>query len=274
MERDIRLSVRRQCELLGVNRSVVYFVPKGESAENLEIMRKMDEIHLKGPTAGSRRMRAYLDRKESIVVARSRVRRLMKLMGIEAIYPRARTTIPGPGSQIYPYLLNDLEIIRPNQVWCTDISYIPMARGFMYLVCIMDWYSRKILSWELSNTLDVSFCLKALESAIEVAITTPEIFNTDQGCQFTSHDWTDRLKELEIAISMDGKGRWIDNVMIERFWRSIKYEDIYLKSYENAWELEKGISEYMIRYNSDRPHQSLGEVTPDEVYECVVKLAA
>ena len=207
----------------------------------------------------------YLKRMTGKPIGRKRVRRLMRQMGVEAIYPRKRTTIPGGPSGIFPYRLRGLEINRPNQVWCADITYIPMRRGFMYLFAIMDWHSRKILSWELSNTLDTAFCLKAMRKATQTS-GRPEIMNTDQGCQFTSEEWIYCLQEAGITISMDGRGRWIDNVMIERFWRSIKYEDIYLKSYENAVELEKGISLYIDRYNMLRPHASLGDATPEEVY--------
>ena len=207
-------------------------------------------------------------------MSRTRVKRLMRLMGLEAVYPRKRTTIPGGPSGIYPYLLKDLKITRPNQVWTVDITYIPMARGFMYLFAVMDWHSRKVLSWELSNTLDTHFCLEGLRKAIESTRTVPEILNTDQGCQFTSDEWTGRLKELGITISMDGKGCWVDNVIIERFWRSIKYEDIYLKSYENGWELERGIESYMMHYNCERPHQSLRDATPEEVFTGIAAVAA
>jgi len=188
-------------------------------------------------------------------------------MAIVPVYPRKRTTIPGGPSGIFPYRLRDLIINHSNQVWCADITYIPMRRGFMYLFAIMDWYSRKILAWELSNTLDTDFCLKALKNAIQSSGVCPEIMNTDQGCQFTSHEWIDALSSKGITISMDGRGRWLDNVMIERFWRTIKYEDIYLKSYENAWELESGIKGFINRYNQRRPHQSLDQQTPENVYE-------
>jgi putative transposase len=274
VDKDIQLSVRRQCELLDISRSAIYYLPKGEPEENVRLMREIDELHLEDPSAGARRMRSYLERRGFGKIARSRVSRLMRLMGIDAIYPRKRTTIPGGRSGIHSYKLRGLAIDRPNQVWCADITYIPMAKGFMYLFAVMDWHSRKVIAWELSNTLDTAFCLRTLNRAVEAAGTTPEIFNTDQGCQFTSSDWIDRLKELGVTISMDGKRRWIDNVMIERFWRSIKYEDIYLKSYENAWELERGIKAYIMRYNLDRPHQALKAATPEEVYKGVVKLAA
>jgi len=244
---------------------MVYYRLAGESLEALNLMKEIDKIYLDDPTAGTRRMCKYLKRMTGKPIGRKRVRRLMRQMGVEAIYPRKRTTIPGGPSGIFPYRLRGLEINRPNQVWCADITYIPMRRGFMYLFAIMDWHSRKILSWELSNTLDTAFCLKAMRKATQTS-GRPEIMNTDQGCQFTSEEWIYCLQEAGITISMDGRGRWIDNVMIERFWRSIKYEDIYLKSYENAVELEKGISLYIDRYNMLRPHASLGDATPEEVY--------
>jgi putative transposase len=220
---ESELSVRRQCELLEISRSLIDYLPKGESEENLRIMREIDELHLEDASAGSRRMRDYLRRGSRPKIGRGRVKRLMMRMGIEAVYPRRRTTIPGGPSGIYPYKLRGLKIDPPNQVWSADITYIPMAKGFMYLFAIMDWHSRKVLAWELSNTLDTAFCLRTLNRAVK------------------------------ITISMDGKGRWLDNVVIERFWRSIKYEDIYLKSYENGWELERGIKAYMMRCNFKRP---------------------
>lgn len=274
MSKDAKLSVRRQCQLLDISRSLLNYVPKGESEENLGIMRIMDELHLKDATAGSRRMRDYLRRKGWPKMSRTRAKRLMRLMGLEAVYPRKRTTIPGGPSGIFPYLLRDLKITRVHQVWAADITYIPMTRGFMYLFAVIDWHSRRVLSWELSNTLDTGFCLRGLQKAIELTGAVPEILNTDQGCQFTSTDWTGRLKELGISISMDGKGCWVDNVIIERFWRSIKYEDIYLRSYENGWELERGIESYMMHYNYDRPHQSLRGATPEEIYTGMAVLAA
>ena len=274
MDRDAPLSIRRQCEMLWICRSKIYYQPKGEAEENRVIMREMDELHMEDPSAGSRRMCAYLRRRGYPKISRGRVKRLMHLMGTEAVYPRKRTTIPGGRSGIHPYRLRGLEINRPNQVWCADITYIPMARGYMYLFAVMDWHSRKVLAWELSNTLDTDFCLRALDKAVVAAGTVPAIFNTDQGCQFTSTDWSSRLRELGISISMDGKGRWLDNVVIERFWRSLKYEDIYLNSYPNAWELERGVEAYIMRYNYRRPHQALGDATPEEIYNGTVKLAA
>ena len=218
-------------------------------------------------------MYKYLRRLTGTRPGRKRIVRLMKLMGVEAVYPRKRTTIPGGPAGIYPYRLKGLTIDRPNQVWCADITFIPMRRGFMYLFAIMDWYSRKIIAWELSNTLDTGFCLTTLNRALKTS-GTPEIFNTDQGCQFTSEEWRNALDGAGIVISMDGRGRWIDNVMIERFWRSIKYEDIYLKSYENGLELKDGIHAYITRYNHYRPHESLGDATPDEIYNEKATLAA
>lgn len=236
-------------------------------------MRLIDQYHIEDPAAGTRRMSKYLRRETGMNVGRKRVRRLMRQMGIEAIYPHKRTTIPGKSSEIYPYLLREVTIDRPDLAWAADITYVPMKRGFMYLFAIIDWYSRRIVDWELSTTLDKEFCTRCLKRAL-LSNTKPEIFNTDQGCQFTSAKWTTLLKENGIAISMDGKGRWVDNVIIERFWRSIKYEDIYLKSYENPRELGKGIRAYIHRYNTRRPHESLADATPNEVYYKELKKAA
>jgi len=227
-------------------------------------MKLIDLVHMQDPSAGSRRMYKYLRHMTGKKPGRKRIARLMKIMGVEAVYPKKRTTIPGGPSGIYPYRLKGLTIDRPNQVWCADITFIPMRRGFMYLFAIMDWYSRKIIAWELSNTLDTEFCLNTLNRALKTS-GTPEIFNTDQGCQFTSEELRSALEAAGVVISMDGRGRWIDNVMIERFWRSIKYEDIYLKSYENGLELEKGIQGYITRYNYHRPQESLADATPDEI---------
>jgi putative transposase len=259
--------------LLNIHRSLVYYRLAEESLEDINLMKEIDRLHMVDPTAGTRRMSKYLRRITGQKIGRKRVRRLMRIMGIEAVYPRCRTTIPGGPSGIFPYRLKGLDINRPNQVWCADITYIPMQRGFMYLFAIMDWYSRKIISWELSNTLDTGFCLKALKRALRTS-GRPEILNTDQGCQFTSDEWIDCLQDSDITVSMDGRGRWLDNVMIERFWRSIKYEDIYLKSYDNGVELEEGVSSYILRYNMFRPHASLGDATPDETYNQKVLKAA
>ena len=272
IEKDSHLSIRRQCRLLHIHRSMIYYDLSEETLENLALMEKMDQLYLEDPSAGSRRMSSYLRRQTAKATNRKRVRRLMRVMGIEAIYPRKRTTIPGGPSGIYPYRLKGLNISRPNQVWCADITFIPMRRGYMYLFAIMDWHSRKVIDWELSNTLDLSFCLDCLKRAIKHS-GIPEIMNTDQGSQFTSEQWLSFLKDNGIIISMDGKGRWLDNVAIERFWRSIKYEDIYLKSYETAKDLARGIKSYIIRYNQYRPHQSLSEATPEEIYSGKFKIA-
>ena len=231
----------------------------------------IDEQYTKTPFYGIRRMTAWLT-SQGQAVNHKRVSRLMRRMGIEAIYPKRRLSLADSRHKKFPYLLKGLTIDRADQVWSSDITYVRMRHGFVYLVAILDWFSRYVVSWAVSITLDAEFCIEALRDALSVS--KPEIFNSDQGCQFTSDEWIGRLKELEITISMDGKGRWLDNVVIERFWRSIKYEDIYLKSYENGWELERGIEAYMMRYNFKRPHQSLEKATPDEVYRGAVKLAA
>jgi len=252
---------------------VLYYELSGETEENLEIMATIDRLHMEDPSAGNRRMLEYIKRQTGRPVARNRIRRLMRKVGVEAVYPRRRTTIPGGPSGIFPYLLKDMEIKKPNQVWAADITYIPMRRGFMYLFAIIDWYSRKVIAWELSNTLDVGFCLKCLQRAI-MLYGPPEIINTDQGCHFTSEGWRECVLKAGIRISMDGRGRWLDNVVIERFWRTIKYEDIYLQSYANPVELEKGIGKFVLRYNTVRPHQSLSGATPDEVFSKAMERAA
>lgn len=257
------LSLRRQCALLGLHRSSLYYVPVQESAENLWLMRLIDEQYTRTPFYGSRRMTAWL-RGAGYAVNRKRVVRLMGEMGLEAIFPRPRLSAPGPAAKVYPYLLHGLKINGPNQVWGTDITYIPMQQGFMYLVAIMDWYSRFVLSWELSNTLDVGFCLVALEGAL--ALGKPQIFNSDQGVQFTSHAFTGKLEEAGVAISMDGRGRVFDNIFVERLWRTVKYEDIYLKEYGTVPELEVGLDHYWWFYNHERPHQALRYQTPAQVY--------
>jgi putative transposase len=249
--------------LLGLHRSSLYYIPVQESAENLWLMRLIDEQYTRTPFYGSRRMTAWL-RGAGYAVNRKRVVRLMGEMGLEAIFPRPRLSAPGPAAKVYPYLLHGLEINGPNQVWGTDITYIPMQQGFMYLVAIMDWYSRFVLSWELSNTLDVGFCLVALEGAL--AVGKPHIFNSDQGVQFTSHAFTGRLEEVGVAISMDGRGRVFDNIFVERLWRTVKYEDIYLKAYGTVPELEVGLDHYWWFYNHERPHQALRYQTPAQVY--------
>ena len=263
-ERDDNLSVKRQCELLGLPRSTFYYQPVEISPEELGLMRRLDELHLQFPWMGSRSLRDQLTR-EGMPISRDRVRRLMRKMGIHAIYRRPRTTIPAQGHKIYPYLLRGLNIERPNQVWAADITYIPMARGFLYLVAIMDWHSRRVLAWRLSNMMTADFCVEALEEAL-IRFGTPEIFNTDQGGQFTSEVFTSVLTEARVRISMDGKGRWMDNVFIERLWRSVKYEDVYLNAYETPRAAREGIDRYFHFYNTRRTHQGLDSMTPDEVY--------
>ena len=257
------LSIRRQCELLGLNRASFYYMPATESPLNLELMRWIDKQYLETPFYGSPRMTIVL-RKAGYAVNPKRVRRLMQLMGLQAIYPKTRTTIVDPEHRIYPYLLRGVEIVRPNQVWSTDITYVPLAHGFMYLTAVIDWYSRYILAWQLSNTLDGHFCRVALHQAL--AIAKSEIFNTDQGSQFTADAFTSILSAAEIRISMDGRGRALDNIFIERFWRSLKYEDIYIKGYETVPSLMDGLRKYFSFYNDRRPHQSLGYRTPREIY--------
>ena len=259
-----RLPRTRRCELLNIARSTSYYAPHTVSKSDLLLMRLIDEIHLRLPFYGTRRM---VDELETLGhdVNRKRVQRLMRVMGLQALYPRQRTSQPGDGHKIYPYLLRELSIERPNQVWASDLTYIPMAKGFMYLVVIMDWYSRRVLSWRVSNTLDTAPCIDALEEAIR-RYGAPEIFSTDQGSQFTSDAFTGVLKRHHIAISMDGKGRWVDNVMVERLWRSVKYEDIYLHAYETPTALRAGLTKYFEFYNSRRRHASLDRRTPDAVY--------
>jgi len=258
------LSISGQCELLEVSRSTFYYTPKPESEYELDLMAKIDELHLNRPYLGSRGIRRFLKR-QGIIVNRKKVQRLMKKMGIASVYRKIQTSKPNPNHKIYPYLLKGLQINRPNQVWCTDITYIPMKRGFVYLVAIMDLYSRHILSWKISNTLDTGFCIDALEEALS-QYGKPEIFNSDQGSQFTSLVFTETLKEQGIKISMDGKGRVIDNIFIERFWKSLKYEEVYLKSYETVKEAIFNIGEYIWDYNNQRPHSSLEDRTPAESY--------
>lgn len=265
VDRASPLPITRQCEMLDLSRSSVYYRLKPIPEEDLALMRRIDETHLKLPFFGSRKIRDRLQR-EGYRVNRKKVQRLMRLMGISALYPKKRrTSLPEKGHKIYPYLLRDMPVVRPNQVWAADICYIPMARGFLYLVAIMDWYSRKVLSWRLSNTLDTEFCVEALEEALH-RYGAPGIFNTDQGAQFTSAAFTGKLKQANIRISMDGKGRWIDNVFIERLWRSLKYEEVYLKAYETVTQAHRGIGGYLDFYNQERPHQSLDRLTPHEVY--------
>jgi putative transposase len=260
---DPALSVRRQCELLGLNRSSLYYAPAAESAENLRLMRLLDEEYTRHPFFGSRRMTAWLER-QGESVNRKRVQRLLRIMGLEAIYPKPRLSVAGRGHRIFPYLLREVRIERPDQVWSTDITYVPLARGFMYLAAVIDWYSRYVLAWRLSNTLDGSFCLEMLEEALGLG--RPEVFNTDQGVQFTAEAFTGRLLSAGVAVSMDGRGRCLDNVFVERLWRSVKYENIYLHGYESVPALEQGLAGYWPFYNHERPHQALEYRTPAEVY--------
>jgi putative transposase len=258
------VSINRQCRLLELNRSSYYYRPRKISDADLELMHRIDEIHLDYPFLGSRRIRDRLEDR-GLAVNRKRIQRLMRLMGIEALYPKKRTSCPGKGHTIYPYLLRGLRINRSNQVWAADITYIPMPKGFLYLVAIIDWYSRKVLSWRLSNTMDSYFCVEALREAMQ-NYGTPAIFNTDQGTQFTSEEFTTILKEQNIAISMDGKGRWSDNVFVERLWRSLKYEEVYLKAYDTVAQAKDGLKAWFQLYNTERRHQSLQRKTPDTVY--------
>ncbi len=258
------LSLSRQCEVLSISRSSFYYVLKGESPENLALMRRIDELFLKYPFYGSRQMVRHFHR-EGIHVGRHRVRRLMRLMGLEAIYQPPRTSDPHPEHRIYPYLLKGMKIDQPNQVWCADITYIPVQRGFLYLVAIMDWATRHVLAWRLSNTMDAEFCVEALAEALS-KYGKPEIFNTDQGSQFTSFDFTGVLKNEEITISMDGRGRCMDNIFIERLWRSLKYEAVYLHELTDGFVAERVIAEWIDFYNTERPHSSFDGRTPAEAY--------
>lgn len=258
------LSIARQCRLLSIKRSSWYYQATGETPLNLELMRLVDEQFLETPWYGARQMARHL-RRLGYCVSRKRIGRLMRVMGLFPIYQRPNTSKPHPEHKIYPYLLRGMTIDTPNQVWCADVSYIPMRRGFLYLVAIMDWASRKVLSWRLSNTMEADFCVAALEDAL-ARYGKPEIFNTDQGSQFTSFAFTSALKDAGIRISMDGKGRWMDNVMIERLWRSLKYECVYLNAYETGSELREGLSRWISFYNERRPHSSLDDKTPYEAY--------
>ena len=258
------LPVKRQAEALGISRSSVYYQARPVSAEDLWLMRQIDELHLNYPFAGSRMLRDLLSH-QGLEIGRRHLRTRMRRMGIEAIYRRPNTSKPAPGHRIYPYLLRGLAITRPNQVWAMDITYIPMARGFVYLAAVVDWFSRRVLAWKLSITMEASFCIETLEEALS-RNEKPEIFNTDQGSQFTSEAFTGRLKENGISISMDGKGRWRDNVFVERIWKSIKYEEVYLHAYASVSEARTSIARYLEFYNSIRPHSSLKALTPDQVY--------
>jgi putative transposase len=264
IERDGEVSVKRQAQLLDLSRSSVYYVARSLPERDLKLMRILDELHLKWPFYGARKLTRELQN-QGHEVGRRHVTTLMRRMGMETIYRKPRTSIPAPLSAVYPYLLTGLKIERPNHVWAADLTYLPMAHGFQYLVAIIDVGSRKTLSWRVSNTMTADFCLEALQEALE-KFGTPQIFNTDQGSQFTSDEWIDTLKAAGIQISMDGKGRWIDNVFIERLWRSVKYENVYLRAYENAMQLRRGLTEYFDFYNGRRIHEALGYATPDDVY--------
>lgn len=271
---DAQIPIVDQCRLLGLPRSTFYYRGKPENPAELRLMLEIDKIHLDWPFYGSRKIHVELVNR-GFLISRGKVRRLMRRMGLEAIYRKPRTSLAKPGNHIYPFLLKDIKIERPNQAWAADISYLPMAQGFAYLMAIIDLHSRKVMAWRLSNTLDTTFCLEALDEAIH-HFGPPEIFNTDQGCQFTSDTFTSALKANNVKISMDGKGRWIDNVFIERLWRSIKYEEVYLKAYQNLREARQSLGNYLEFYNQNRVHQHLDYQTPDEVYygNPVQKLAA
>jgi putative transposase len=264
IDREAALPVVRQCELLELSRSSVYYEPRPVSAADLALMRLLDELHLAHPFLGARKLATMLKR-EGLAVGRRHVRTLLRRMGLEAIYRKRRTSLPGQGHTLYPYLLSGVAIERPNQVWAADITYLPMARGFLYLMAILDLASRKVLAWRLSNTLATDFCVEALQEALN-RFGSPEIFNTDQGAQFTAPAFSAVLQAQGVRISMDGKGRWIDNVFVERLWRSVKYEEVYLHAYESPREANAALERYFRFYNGRRPHQALDNRTPDEAY--------
>lgn len=264
IDHKARLSIKRQCALLKLPRSTAYYKPVEVPEGDLQLMRRIDELHLMRPFAGSRMMRDFLTR-EGYKIGRRHVRTLMRRMAIDVLYRKPNTSRRQPGNYIYPYLLRNVPVVRPNQVWCADITYIRMSRGCVYLFAILDWYSRRVLSWRLSNTLTTDFCLDALEEAVAL-YGCPDIFNTDQGSQFTSAEFTGALKKKQIQISMDGKGCWRDNVFVERLWRTIKYEHVYLYAYDSMKEAREHLNAYLEFYNKERPHQSLDSKTPDEVY--------
>ncbi len=270
LEESGPLSITHQCVLLGLSRSSRYCQPAGERATNLVLMRRMDELHLEYPFYGSRQLVRHLAR-EGIEVGRHRVRRLMRQMGIEAIYRKPRTSMPHPQHRVYPYLLRDLTIGRPDQVWCADITYVPVSTGFSYLVAVMDWASRRVLSWGLSNTLEGAFCVEALDVALRTGV--PDIVNTDQGAQFTSAAFTERVRASGAQCSMDGRGRYLDNIFIERLWRSLKYEAVYLHELDDGRDAQRVIDSWTGFYNHTRPHSALGGRTPDEVYRGLRKVA-
>jgi putative transposase len=272
IDREHDLPISRQARALGVSRGSVYYKPRPVSAEDLSLMRRIDELHLERPFAGSRMLRDFLAR-EGVEIGRRHVATLMKRMGIEAIYRRRNTSKPAPGHKIYPYLLRGVRVERSNHVWACDITYIPMARGFVYLVAVVDWFSRRVLSHRVSITMEAGFCVEVLEEAIG-KYGKPEIFNSDQGSQFTSEAFTGVLLDHKIAISMDGKGAWRDNVFVERLWRSVKYEEVYLKAYDTVAEARSSLGQYLDFYNQLRPHSSLDRRTPDEAYFQPMPLAA
>ena len=263
VERGGRLSVRRQSELLGLSRSSLYYTPRGASAEDLALMRRLDELYLEHPFYGSRQMVRHL-RREGTAVGRHRVRRLMRVMGLEALYRKPRTSVSHPEHRVYPYLLRGVKVERPDHVWCADLTYIPVSQGYLYLVAVMDWASRHVLSWRVSNTMDSQLCIEALEAALGYG--TPQIFNTDQGAQFTSVAFTERVLASGAQCSMDGRGRCLDNVFIERLWRSLKYEAVYLHELCDGFEAERVIASWMRFYTQERPHSALGGRTPSEAY--------
>lgn len=266
------VSVRRQCELLRLNRSGLYYEPVATDAEELAVMKRIDELHLKYPFYGSRKLGIEL-RNEGCKINRKRVQRLMRLMDISSIAPQPNTSKPAPEHTTYPYLLRNVTVSRPNQVWATDITYIPMAHGFVYLVAIMDWYSRRVLSWRISTTMESDFCIAALREAFD-RFGQPDIFNTDQGSQFTSDAFTGELLGRGVKVSMDGKGRYLDNIFVERLWRSLKYEEVYLHAYDSVSEARKGVDGYFSFYNNDRTHAALGNQTPAAFYDGLVSTAA
>lgn len=265
------ISVRRQCELLGLPRSTAYSAPVPESDENLALMKAIDAVYLENPSFGSRSVAAVLVN-EGWTVNRKRVQRLMRLMDIAGVVPKRNLSKPSPGHRVFPYLLRNMVVSRPDQVWSTDITYVPMRGGFVYLTAVMDWYSRYVLSWKLSNRLEGSFCLEALDAALSQG--QPEVFNTDQGTQFTSAAFVNRLLDRSVAVSMDGRGRALDNVFIERLWRSVKYQEIYLRDYATTADVEEGLKQWFEKYNHERPHQSLDNLTPAKVYEWGVPVRA
>jgi len=264
IDRGHELSVTKQAEVVGIARSTVYYLPRAVPAADLELMRRIDELHLEFPFAGARMLRRLLAADGS-KVGRRHVKTMMDRMGLEALYRRPRTTKPEPGHKIYPYLLRGLEIVRPNQVWAMDITYIAMAKGFVYLAVVLDWFSRRVLSWRVSITMEASFCIETLEEAL-VNHGKPDIVNTDQGSQFTCEAFADVLTKNEIRISMDGKGAWRDNVFVERLWRTVKYEEVYLRAYDSVSDARASLGRYLDLYNRRRPHSSLDDMTPDRAY--------